>query len=226
MVNGNTNMSNNIPLNNVITPKTQGNVAFPKDNIQEIINQTVSKKLNIITPKNSFEVFKGRKGTDGYQIDTNYAENIKTPKTNSFSNQNKSSRNEVMNDDSCDTKSSNKSNNLKVVIKLTENVEKVIELNEKEDTHLVVKRFCADNALKEDLVLPILSKIYLSLDYFNEINNYELNEEIETVFKEAFELYNDSDKVESLLKGELAANSFNNTSCFTLEEKRKRGCSV
>ena len=169
------------------------NLNFPKDNIQEIINQTINKNYVNQNP-----------------IIRKYSEEI----ISNFDNQN-----DFM------TNKSSKNITLKIAIKLKGNLNKFIEISESEDAYEIVKKFCAENELSDNLILPILSKINISFEHFNDINNNELNDEIEMVLKEALYFYNDHEKIESLLNEKIFSNSFDD-SLDELEIKKKRGCSV
>jgi len=107
-----------------------------------------------------------------------------------------------------------------MVVKLRDNVEKQLEICEKDDLPSTIHRFCKENNLSEDLIIPIVSKIYLSFDYYNELQCYSLNDEVESVFKEAFDIYNNKDRIRSMLDEETGEP------VTITEEKRKRGCSV
>ena len=189
-----------------------------KDSIQELINQTINKNLNFPNPMR-------RKYSE-----CSYSNDSFISKVSTLNKESKKSEEFVSYFDSnnnSETTKSTKSISLKIAIKLKGNVLKLIEINENDDAYIQVKKFCAENELSEDLVLPILAKVNESFGYYNDINNFDLNEDIEMVFKEALDIYNDYEKVESYLNDEILNDSFEDSlDDNTFEKIKKRGCSV
>ena len=183
-----------------------------KDDIQQIINQTIRKSSNkevVIEDKKQIKLtevpcenssISNNKG-EGFII-----EEISSKKTENYKSFHPS---------------------LKVAIKLKNNVEKFIEIKENDDVLNILRNFCEDNHLNEDVVFPILAKINASLSFFNEIGSFQINDQIEKILKEALEIYNDYGRIESLINDDVFNNASEEFNCEqSTESKKIRGCSV
>jgi hypothetical protein len=182
-----------------------------KDDIQQIINQTIRKSSNkeVIEDKKLIRMNNNLNENPPVQI--NKREGNKVEENNSKQIES------LISSNLC----------LRVAIKLKNNVEKFIEIKENDDILSIVRIFCDENELNEDVIFPILYKINTSLSFFNDISSFEINDEIEKILKEAIEIYNDYGRIENLINDDIFNNTFEEFSCeASTEMKKKRGCSV
>ena len=147
--NNNNNMNNN--MNNYNEGKKNNNNYYNNNNYNDnhndyydsIYNQSTRKRKNY------------RYNNNNYYENNNYNENNNEEMISKSINENK-----------------DKIELIKIQINLRNNQFKELIVYKDDDINLLVKQFCSDNGINENLIEPLVNKIKQSLIKLNIVNNY------------------------------------------------------
>jgi hypothetical protein len=95
---------------------------------------------------------------------------------------------------------------LKISIQLKDNKEKSIEIWEGADLVKVVKDFCKENQLSDEIAIPIISKINISLDLLEDFNTVNVDSQVEKILKEGYKIIKNKKKLMEFVEEESMKN--------------------